>query len=177
MKKIRVGILGGSFNPPHSGHLLISELAIKKLGLKQVWWIPTLQNPLKPTDIKSSFSDRLKLSEELTKNNPKIKVKDLEQKFFRSAKKFYTYNLLKRLNAKFKDHEFYFIIGADSLTGLHKWHRFRELPELADIVVFNRPGFKHIALKSKAASQNIHKRFIQDKAIDISSTQVRSKKN
>jgi nicotinate-nucleotide adenylyltransferase len=177
MKKIRVGILGGSFDPPHSGHLLISDLAIKKLGLSQIWWIPTLQNPLKSTSIRSSFSARIKLCEELTKNNPKIKVKDLEQRFFRSAKKFYTYNLLKRLNAKFKDHEFYFIIGADSLAGLHKWHRFKELPKLADIVVFNRPGFKQKALKSKAASHNIHKRFIQDKAIDISSTQMRSKKS
>lgn len=173
-KKIRIGILGGSFNPPHAGHLLISELALKNLNLQQVWWVPTLQNPLKSDDIKGSFEQRVKLCEEITKDDPKIKIKDLEYRFFRNAKKFYTYNLLKRLNEKFKDHEFCLILGADSLVNLHKWHKYKQLDTLAEIAVFNRPGYRQKALNSIAA-KNIHFSFYDGKTVDISSTEIRKK--
>lgn len=169
MKKIRVGILGGSFNPPHSGHLLISRLAIKRLGLKQLWWIPTLQNPLKNDDIRASYKKRLELCKKLTENNPAIKVKEYEQE--------YTYDLLKRLNQLYPNYEFFFIMGADSLINFHKWYKYKELHELARIIVFARPGYKNKALKSKAAIQGYYDDFVQEITSDASSTKLRAKKD
>ncbi len=170
-KKIKIGILGGSFNPPHLGHLFISEQAIKKLGLKQVWWMVSPQNPLKQANIKDSFMQRIELCEDFTKDHPQIKIKDLESRLFKYNKKFYSYDLLKRLNAKFKDHEFYFIIGADNLTQFHKWYKFKELSKLAKIVAFERPGYK--ASNSKAAIIGIEHQFISGKTVAISSTELR----
>jgi nicotinate-nucleotide adenylyltransferase len=172
-KKIRVGILGGSFNPPHSGHLSISEQAIKKLNLKQMWWIVSPQNPLKNQNIKSSFEQRIKLCQELTKNNPKIKISDIEYRLFKHSKKFYSYDLLKRLSEKFKNYEFYFIIGADNLINFHKWHRHKELAKLANIVVFDRPSYKYKAKNSITAKSGIPYKFINGKTVDISSTELR----
>ena len=171
-KKIRVGILGGSFNPPHSGHLFISEQAIKKLNLKQVWWIVSPQNPLKNQDIKDSFKQRMALCVELVKNNPKIKITDIEYKLFKHSKKFYSYNLLKRLNEKFKNYEFYFIMGADNLANIHKWHKYKELSKLAKIVVFGRPTYKY----NSSYKNKIEHQFIYGKEIDISSTELRAAK-
>ncbi len=174
MKKIRVGILGGSFNPPHSGHLHISNLAIKRLGLKQLWWIPTIQNPLKNESIKSSYASRIKLCKALTKNNPNIKVKDIERKLFGASKKFYTYNLLKRLKQLYPNYEFYFIIGADSLVSFHKWYNYKKIPELAEIVVISRTGFDKSSNNSKAAKQ-ISYLFLNEQTVDISSTELRNR--
>jgi len=176
MKKIRVGILGGSFNPCHPGHLHISLKAIKQLKLNQVWWVVSPQNPLKSTDIKPSFYKRIEACNAFTKPHRKIKVKDLEYKFFRSAKKFYTYDLLKRLNAKFKDIEFVLLIGADNMEGFHKWKRFKDIPALAEIDAFNRTGYKYKALSSRAARQKLFSRFIDGKTLAISSTELRNKK-
>ncbi len=169
----RTGILGGSFNPPHAGHLHISELAIKHLKLDEVWWIPTIQNPLKEADIKSSYRNRLKLCRALTKENDSIKIKDFEQRYFESARKFYSYNLLKKLNEKYPNREFYFLMGADSFANLDKWYKFAELPKLARLVVFNRPGYKRRALTSKAAKLRMHYKFIDEEPMDISSTSLR----
>lgn len=174
MRKIRVGILGGSFNPPHSGHLHISELAIKRLKLKQLWWIPTLQNPLKETNTKASYDSRLKLCSEITKEYPKIKIKDLERVLFSRAKKCYTYNLLKRINKLYPNHEFYFIMGADSLVNFHKWFKFKEIPKLAKLVVLSRKGYNTAAKNCKAAN-TIPYLFINEKEVDISSTEIRKK--
>lgn len=171
-KRIRIGILGGSFNPPHPGHLFISERSIKELSLTQLWWMVSPQNPLKETDIKASFQQRVELCKDITKDNPKIRIKDYEQRFFRSGKKFYTYNLLKRLNERFKDHEFYFIIGSDSLINFHEWYRYKEIPKLAKIIVYDRPDYK-FKTQSSIAAKSISYRFIQGKTMAVSSTDIR----
>ncbi len=170
--RIRIGLLGGSFNPPHAGHLHISTEAIKKLGLTQLWWVVSPQNPLKKPDISSSLEKRMKLCKELTSNNPQIKITDLEKEFFPHAKYFYTYDLLKRLKQKYPAYDFYFIIGADNLISFHRWYKFKEIVRFANLVVFNRPGYKRKALTSKAA-QLLPFIFLDEKMVNISSTELR----
>ena len=95
---MKVGILGGSFNPAHLGHIHLSEIAIKKLALNQLWWIPTSQNPLKAKNDFLSFEERIKNCQILTKKNPKIYVKKIDN--------FYTIDLINYLQNKHKNYEF-----------------------------------------------------------------------
>jgi nicotinate-nucleotide adenylyltransferase len=96
---MKIGLLGGSFNPPHHGHLHISNLAIKKLHLNQVWWIPTAHNPLKEKSIYAPYVERLQKCENLTKAHPKIYVKKLDE--------IYTVKLLQKLKKQYPTVEFF----------------------------------------------------------------------
>jgi nicotinate-nucleotide adenylyltransferase len=174
-KTIKIGILGGSFNPPHLGHVHISNLAIKNLNLHQVWWVPTLQNPLKSGDISNNYFQRIDLCKKLTAKNNKIKIKDFEYKFFKNFKKFYTYNLIKRLKNIYPQYDFYLIVGSDNLENFHRWYHFKELSKLVKLIVFNRGNNKYKALKSSAGQQKLYFNFINCKKIDISSTEIRDK--
>jgi nicotinate-nucleotide adenylyltransferase len=174
-KTIKIGILGGSFNPPHSGHVHISNLAIKNLKLHQVWWVPTLQNPLKSGDISNNYFQRIDLCKKLTAQNNRIKIKDFEHKFFKYSKNFYTYKLVKRLRQIYPSYEFYLIVGSDNLENFHRWYRVKELSKLVKLIVFNRGSNKYKALKSRAGQQKLYLNFINCKKVNISSTEIRNK--
>ena len=91
---IKIGILGGSFDPPHKGHIYISHESKKRLNLKQIWWIPTLQNPLK-NNMPANYDNRVTLCKEKTKEYPHIKIKNI--------KYFYATNLIRSLKLKFNN--------------------------------------------------------------------------
>jgi len=131
-----IGILGGSFNPAHLGHLYISLEAMKRLGLTQVWWLVSPQNPLKPKEGMAPFAERLEGAKIIAKH-PKIQVLDIEKKFGTS----YTYDTLRRLKSRYPEHKFILIMGADNFAELPRWRRWREIFALAPIVVFNRDAF------------------------------------
>ena len=137
---MKIGLLGGSFNPAHAGHLHISEIALKKLGLNQVWWLVSPQNPLK--DKIGKFEERLDAAKKLTARNPKIKVLDLENKFGTQ----YTIDTLKRLKTKFPHYEFVWLMGADNLIQLPKWKRWEEILKLVPIQVFDRAEYFYKAI-------------------------------
>ena len=169
-KNIRVGIFGGTFDPPHIGHLHISKIALKKLKLNAVIWIITKQNPLKQKpylDIKT----RVNLSKYITKSQKKIFVEYLEDKI-KSRNTFDLLNFFKKKNKKIK---LFFLIGADNLIKFHKWNKWKKIPQLAKIIVFARSNFSIKALNS-IASKKLKKKdwmYINAKMMNISSSLIR----
>ena len=162
--------MGGTFDPPHEGHLNISKIAIKKLRLDKLIWVITKKNPLKEKPY-LSISIRKKLSKNLTKKEKKISIKYLDD----LVKSKNTFNLLNFLLKKEKKIRLYFLIGADSLINFHKWKNWKKIPELAKIVVFARPTYSIKALNSIAAKKLKKKDWIylNYKKINISSSLIR----
>ena len=164
----RIGIFGGSFDPPHYGHIEISKLAIKKLFLDQIFWCITKKNPLKSKAL-FSLPERIKKSKIITNKIRKIKVKFFEDK----VKSINTVDLIKHLKRKNKKKIFFLIIGSDNLIKFHKWKNWKLLLELSKIVVFSRKDFDKRAKKSVIMKQVKKITFIKNKPINISSTQIR----
>ena len=163
---IKIGILGGTFDPPHKGHLYISKIALKKLRLKKILWVITKKNPLKNKP-HLKLKERMKLSKEITRKNKKINIKYFDEKI-RSTN---TFNLLNYIKKKTRA-DLFFLMGADNLKKFHKWKSWRIIPKLAKIVVFPR---KNSSLSSKATKKLNKKDFIYIKSrkINISSSIIR----
>ncbi len=169
---MKIGILGGSFNPIHDGHIQIANLAIKKLDLDQVWLIPTSLNPFKG-QIEVSYQDRLDLIEKEIVKYPKIKVKDYQD----CSKS--SYKMLKKIEVKNRKSNFFFIMGADNLESLYKWDSFNRLSKSFKIVIFSRGcGFFNLrSLKSSHLLKRYQASLIfRIKNINISSTKIRKNK-
>ena len=165
----KIGILGGSFDPAHRGHLLISKIAAKKYKLTKIIWAITLENPLKKRS-KTSISKRIKNCKKIIKDNNFIKVKFYE-KIVTSNKTIDLLNHIKK-NNKF---EIYFIMGADNLINFHKWHKWEAISQKCKIIVFDRHGYKKKSLNSisfKRLNSKILK-FVEFKKVNISSSQLR----
>ena len=166
----KIGILGGTFDPPHEGHLNISKIAIKKLKLNKIIWLITKQNPLKKKPF-LSVNIRKKLSKSLVKKNKKISIRYVDD----LVKSKNTFNLLNFLLKKEKKIKLYFLIGADNLVYFHKWKNWKKIPKLAKIVVFARPNYSTKALSSIAAKK-LKKEdwiYLNYKKINISSSLIR----
>ena len=169
-KKKRIGIFGGSFDPPHHGHLKISKLAIKKLSLDRFYWCVTKKNPFKKKAF-FSLSERIKKSKIITSKIKKIKIKFFEDKI----KSINTVDLIMYLKEKNKKNMFFLIIGSDNLIKFHKWKNWKLLLKLTEIVVFSRKDYDKKAKKSVIMRLVKKIIFINNKPINISSTQVRKK--
>ena len=167
-KKKKIGLFGGSFDPPHRGHLEISKLAIKELSLDQMYWCVTKKNPLKNIPF-FSLAERIKKSKFITNKIKKIKIKFFED----TIKSVNTVDLIKDLKTKNKNNTFFLIIGSDNLVSFHKWKKWKLLVELTNIVVFSRKDYDKKAKKSVMMKQVKKVIFIKNKPIDISSTQIR----
>lgn len=172
---MKIGILGGSFNPAHEGHVHISQLAIKKFSLQQLWWIPTSHHPFKKYNNYLSLDDRIKICQELTSKNHKIKIKKINN--------FYTIDLVKNLQKQYRFAKFMWIMGADNLPNFHKWHKFHELINIIEFQIFARsdcllknnncPAIK-LAKKFKKNAHKLPKiNLLNSSKIDISSTKIR----
>tara|TARA_B100001250_G_scaffold329138_1_gene293757 strand:+ start:359 stop:880 length:522 start_codon:yes stop_codon:yes gene_type:complete len=168
-KKIRIGILGGSFDPPHKGHLAISKEAKKRLDLKKIIWAITKKNPFKGDSI-NSLSKRIKDCKKIIGLNSFIKVKFYEN-IIKSNKTIDLINYLK----KNKNIEIYFLMGADNLINFHKWYKSKLISQKCNILVFDRHGYKKNSLKSKTF-RKLNKSiltFVKFKKVNISSSQLR----
>ncbi len=169
-KNIKIGILGGTFDPAHKGHLAISRIARKKFKLKYIIWSITRKNPLKKKP-KNTIEERIKILKKITKKDKSIKIEFLEDKV-NSKKTIKVLKLIRKINTRL---DIFFIMGADNLIKFHKWNRWKEITKLAKILVFDRQGYKLKALNSIAAKK-IHKerwRLIMFKRVNISSSQIR----
>lgn len=145
-----LGILGGTFDPPHKGHLHISKLAIKKLDLKLLYWAITKQNPLKKTSPHNNENKRKTLCRQLTRSEKKIKL--LNTGDIKNSN--LTINILRKIKKKItKKTNLFFIIGADNLIQLHQWKDYKKIFSLCTVVVMNRIGYKKPALTSPAAKK------------------------
>jgi nicotinate-nucleotide adenylyltransferase len=168
-QKIRIGILGGTFDPAHKGHLKISIQAKKKFELKNIIWAITKQNPFKNKS-SSNLRNRTQFAKKLIGKNNFIKVKFYEDKIASNR----TINLIKHLN-KDKKFEIYFIMGADNLIKFHKWYKWKSIIKACNILVFDRQGYKAKSLKSVTFNATNKKSltFINFKKVNISSSQLR----
>ncbi len=166
----KIGILGGTFDPCHKGHLKISKEAKKKIKLSKVIWAVTKKNPFKRKG-NSSLEERLENSRKFTKKYKFIQVSYYE-KIIKSNK---TINLIKYLNKKYKNSKLYLIMGADNLINFHKWNKWINITSRCDIIVFDRYPYKSKALKSLAFKQIDRQKlkFINFKKVNISSSQLR----
>ena len=168
-KKIKIGVLGGSFDPAHKGHLAISKEAKKRFNLKKIIWAITKKNPFK-IENKTSISKRIKYCKKIIGLNSFIKVKFYEN-IIKSNK---TIDLINHLK-KNKSIEIYFLMGADNLITFHKWHKSKSISQKCNILVFDRHGYKKNSLKSKTFKK-LNKSiltFIEFKKVNISSSQLR----
>lgn len=134
-KGLTVGLFGGSFNPPHGGHALVAEIALRRLALDQLWWMVTPGNPLKSVRELAPLAERIERSEKIARN-PRIKVTAFEAA--RHVR--YTADTLALVKARNPGVDFVWIMGADSLRDFHRWQRWREIVLTFPIAVIDRPG-------------------------------------
>jgi nicotinate-nucleotide adenylyltransferase len=145
-KGMQVGLFGGSFNPPHAGHELVADIALRRLSLDQLWWIVTPGNPLKSTRELAPLAERIQLSEKVAQD-PRIKVTAFEAAYHVR----YTADTLALVHAKNPGVDFVWIMGADSLRDFHHWERWRQIMLTFPIAVIDRPGATLSFLSSLAA--------------------------
>ena len=165
-KYYKIGILGGTFDPPHRGHFYISKIALRKLRLNKILWVITKKNPLKNKPY-LKIKERIKLSKKITEKDKKITVKYFDDKIGSVN----TFNLLSYLKKKTKANLF-FLIGADNLKKFHKWKNWRQIPKLAKIVIFPRRNYSFNSIATKKLNKNDFI-YIKSKKINISSSIIR----
>lgn len=161
------GILGGSFDPVHLGHLVLANAAIASKHLTGVLLIPSVKNPLKKTESTASFGDRLAMLKLAIDNNKQLEVSDIEERERLSG---YTFDTVTALKRYYPNREFEFLIGADLLADLPKWHRIDELIALVPFIAISRPEYD-FSLIPAAYKNNIE--VIETDTPDISSTEIR----
>jgi len=183
----RIGLLGGSFDPPHAGHVHISKAALKRFQLDQVWWLVSPGNPLKQ-DAPATIERRLAACRAIS-DHPKIKITDFEAQ----AGTRYTAETLQALFARRHGVRFVWLMGADNLAQFHRWQRWEWIMENVPVGVIARPGDRTSARMSKAAKRYAGYRlrgaqsgmladcappawcFINVPMVDVSSTQIRAR--
>ena len=186
MKKI--GLLGGSFDPPHKGHLFISLEAKKILKLDEVWWLVTPKNPLKISE-PASYEERVDNCKNITRNFP-IKIQEIEKKIHSD----YSYKTINYILKHYNSIKFFWLMGADNLINFHKWEKWQKIFNNMSIVIFRRHGYNNKALKSIASQRFKNNRvissniklddfiytpswsLIENKEIRISSSEIRSQR-
>ncbi|MXV36350.1 MULTISPECIES: nicotinate-nucleotide adenylyltransferase [unclassified Saccharibacter] len=152
-RRMRIGLLGGSFNPAHEGHRQLAKRALSGLQLDQVWLMVSPGNPLKPARGMAPFKERLKTAQAIA-DGRRIVATDIEQRMGER----YTVRTVDRLKTQFPHCQFVWLMGADGLANFARWRRWRRLAELVPIVVFPRPGSVMPALRGPAASVLRHRR-------------------
>jgi nicotinate-nucleotide adenylyltransferase len=154
-----VGLFGGSFNPPHAGHALVAEIAIRRLNLDQLWWMVTPGNPLKSRNHLAPLAERISLSEAIAPD-PRVKVTAFEQSLGVS----YTANTLARVKVRNPHVHFIWIMGADSLNTFHHWQKWQQIAKTFPIAVIDRPGSTLSYLSAKMAKTFHYARIDEDDA-------------
>jgi len=165
----KIGILGGSFDPAHKGHLAISKEAKKKFKLKSVVWAITNQNPFKKK-ASNDLKKRISFCKKIISKSKFIKIKYFED-IIKSNK---TSDLIDYFY-KIGKYEIFFLIGADNLINFHKWHKWRNILKKSKLIVFDRHGYKKSSLNSKTYKNLSNKSvtFVEFDKVNISSSQLR----
>ncbi|MBI1301990.1 MAG: nicotinate (nicotinamide) nucleotide adenylyltransferase [Alphaproteobacteria bacterium] len=185
---MRIGILGGSFNPPHEGHVHISKMVLKAFNLHAIWWLVTPLNPLKSKEDLPDVQERLSLCQDLLKDqDPRIIVTDIEEKL----KTQHSYATVKKLKHMFPSTQFSWITGMDNAHNLHLWNHWTELlDEICMIHITRHPAVnlvktcpsrmlktqKHITVEhggNLPLDSNTTYWLLQKKMVNMSSTKIR----
>jgi nicotinate-nucleotide adenylyltransferase len=159
---MRIGLFGGTFDPPHQAHLAASLLALKRLKLDSVWWLVTPGNPLKNTRGLAPLELRIGAARALT-HHPRVHVTGLEA----VIKTRYTYDTMKWLIAHCPRVRFVWIMGADNLRSFHRWQKWRGIAKLMPFVVVDRLGPSLYATASPASQAFAHARIAEPAAVSL----------
>jgi nicotinate-nucleotide adenylyltransferase len=151
---MRVGLFGGSFDPPHAGHVHVTRWAMRAFRLDRVWWLVAPRNPLKASG-PAGFGRRMAAARALTAGMPRVVVTDLEDRLGTRT----TAATLDRLLPRYPGVRFVWLMGSDSLAGLHRWDRWESIVERLPIGVLARPGGQVRAGLSPAARRFAHARL------------------
>ena len=142
---MRIGLLGGSFNPAHSGHRRMSLAAIEALGLDHIWWLVSPGNPLKPKKGMAPYPARLAQARFVARRS-QIKVSDFEAQ----AGTLYTVDTIAALRQRHPEHQFIWLMGEDTVAQFHQWKAWRRLAAMLPIAVLSRPGYEGAARAARA---------------------------
>jgi nicotinate-nucleotide adenylyltransferase len=145
-RRMRVGLLGGSFNPAHEGHRHVAELAIRRLRLDQVWLLVSPGNPLKPRDGMAPFADRMAAAARIA-DGRRVLASGIEAAY----RTRYTVDTMRLLMRRFPTVKFVWIMGADILEQLPRWRRWTDIVRSLAFLVLPRPSYSHRALAGQAA--------------------------
>lgn len=132
-----IGLFFGSFNPIHTGHMIIAEYMADRTDLKQIWFVVSPHNPLKARSTLANDFDRLHMVQLAVEDNPKLRASNIE---FSLPKPSYTIDTMAYLHEKYPDHSFSLIMGSDNLESIHKWKNYQVLLERYTIHIYKRPG-------------------------------------
>jgi nicotinate-nucleotide adenylyltransferase len=157
-----IGLFGGSFNPPHDGHRLVAEIALKRLGLDQLWWMVTPGNPLKSTSELLPLAKRIELSEAIAPG-PRVKVTAFEAAY----KVRFTADSVALVKAHHRNVNFIWVMGADNLKSFHHWQSWRHIAEMLPIAIIDRPGSTLSYVSSKMALTYDYARVDEDDAVSL----------
>ena len=161
----RIGLLGGSFNPAHGAHLEISRTALTRLGLDEVWWLVSPQNPLKPARGMAPLESRLAGARDVA-DHPRIRVTALES----ALGTLYSADTVRALTTRFPKVRFVWLIGADNLGQIPRWKDWREIFAHVPVAVFARPNYSSRALSGKAAQSFARARIRESRATRLADT-------
>ncbi len=163
---MKIGLYFGSFNPIHHGHLIIANFFLYNTDLKQVWFVVSPQNPLKPSNGLLNEYQRLFLVQLAVEKEPRLKASDIE---FRLPRPSYTIDTLTYLQEKYPEHEFVVIMGSDSLENIHRWKNYEQLLKNYQLLIYERPGHK-----IEKFSNHPQVRFMKAPLLEISATHIRN---
>ena len=160
--KRKIGVFGGSFDPPHVGHKKIAKISVKKLKLNKLYWVVAKKNPFKNNTF-FSLEERLMLSKRLLKRERKI----ITTSFYKKIRSNRTIDVINFLNKKYKNSKIYLIIGSDNLVKFHKWKNWITLTKKCTLVIFSRKGFDKKSKKTKIV------KYLNNKKFNFSSSNLR----
>tara|TARA_B100000482_G_C12577467_1_gene286461 strand:+ start:736 stop:1353 length:618 start_codon:yes stop_codon:yes gene_type:complete len=155
-RNMKIGVLGGSFNPAHEGHIHISNIALKEFKLDEIWWLVSPQNPLKNNFTKIKLKKRINYAKQIS-NGYKIRVEDLESKFKTNL----TSKTLKIILERYKGTKFIWLMGADNLKEINRWFNWKNIFNTMPIAVFDRGVYSYSIINSIAGKRyfsKLHKR-------------------
>jgi len=170
--KRKIGILGGSFDPPHKGHIEISKISLKKIKLNKIFWVVTKKNPFKKRPL-FSLKERMSKAKESIKKYKNIKALYLDDKIKSSR----TINVINYFRKVKKQKNLYLILGSDNLLKFHKWTNWKKIVKLVKLVVFSRKGYDKKS-KESIIVKYLNKKniiYINNKSINISSSNIKKK--
>jgi nicotinate-nucleotide adenylyltransferase len=158
LPKRRIGLLGGSFNPAHRGHLHVSREALKRLGLDEVWWLIAPQNPLKPSAGMAKLAERTAAAQKVARHDKRIRILDLELRLGTH----FTADTLAELQRRWPRIDFVWLMGADNLAQIRHWKDWAAIFARVPIAVFARPTYCRKALAELAAQRFARARVIRE---------------
>ncbi|KAF0232191.1 MAG: hypothetical protein FD175_13 [Beijerinckiaceae bacterium] len=160
---LSIGLFGGSFNPPHEGHLLVARTALRRLRLDRIWWLVTPGNPLKDISGLPSQEERMAACRAMIGHEPRIIVTGIEAEIGTR----YTQETIAFLKARCPGVNFVWLMGADNLAGFHRWQKWREIAEAVPMAIIDRPGSTLKAVASPTARAYAGYRVDERKAAQL----------